>query len=210
MSFVSSHRRYRLSIKMLMTAVALCAILLAPVVWMYRRTEARVSMQRMAAENATAQAQKAFYLAQVSTARAVFKAAKADMADQPETESKPAERRENLWAALSVNHPAFKQGQTKDLSIEFTLVNDGANAIDPKIAESRIVINGKELADSGLILSGGLKDAQARALSSGDNLQFAVGLGDHFTEPGTYRVSWKAAGFQSPEILLRVLPEKSQ
>ena len=82
--------------------------------------------------------------------------------------------------------------------------------IDPKIAESWIVINGKELSDSGLILSGGLKDAQVRAMSAGDNLQFAVGLGDHFTEPGTYRVCWKGTGFQSPEILLRILPVKAQ
>jgi hypothetical protein len=210
MLFVSCHRRYRLSIRTLMTAVALCALLLAPLVWMYRWREARVNMERLAALNAFAQAEKALNLAQLRTAQALSKAAKANTADQPETASQPAERQENLWAALSVNHPAFMQGRTEDLIIEFTLVNDGAKAIDPKIAESRIVINGKELADSGLILSGGLKDAQVRALSSGDNLQFAVGLGDHFTEPGTYRVSWKAAGFQSPEILLRILPEKSQ
>jgi hypothetical protein len=135
---------------------------------------------------------------------------KEDTADQPETASQPAERQGNLWAALSVNHPAFTQGQTKDLSIEFTLVNDGAKAIEPKIAESQIVINGKELAGSGLILSGGLKDTQVRALSAGDNLRFAVGLKDHFAEPGTYRVSWKGTNFQSPEILLRILPEKHQ
>ena len=46
---------------------------------------------------------------------------------------------------MSVNHAIFKAGQTKDLRIEFTLVNDGDKVIDPKIPESRIVINGKEL-----------------------------------------------------------------
>ena len=116
----------------------------------------------------------------------------------------------NLWAAVSVNHAVLKQGQTKDLSIEFTLVNDGAKVIDPQIAESRILINGAELSVSGSILSTGLKDAQVKALSPGNNLQFGVALGDHFTEPGTYRVSWKGTGFQSPEIVIRVLPEKAR
>ena len=34
-------------------------------------------------------------------------------------------RREASGLGLSVNHPVFKAGQTKDLRIEFTLVNDG-------------------------------------------------------------------------------------
>jgi len=121
-----------------------------------------------------------------------------------------ADRPRNLWAAVSVNHAVFKQGQTKDLSVEFTLVNDGAKVIDPKIAESRILINGAELSVSGSILSQGLKDAQVKALSPGANLQFGVVLGDHFTAPGTYRVSWKGTGFQSPETVIRVLPEKAR
>jgi hypothetical protein len=37
-----------------------------------------------------------------------------------------------------------------------------------------------------------------------------VVLGDYLKEPGLYRVSWKGAGFQSSEIVLRVLPEKAE
>ena len=113
----------------------------------------------------------------------------------------------SLWAGLSVNHPIFKAGQTKDLRIEFTLVNDGDQVIDPKIPESQIVINGKELSDSGLILSSVQKGARSEALSPGESLQFDCLLGDQFKEPGIYRVSWKGAGFHSPEIVLRILPE---
>ena len=108
---------------------------------------------------------------------------------------------------MSVNHPIFKAGQTKDLRIEFTLVNDGDKVIDPKIPESQIVINGKELTDSGLIFSSVQKGTRFRALSPGESLQFSLPLGDQFKEPGTYRISWKGAGFHSPEIVLRVLPE---
>ena len=116
----------------------------------------------------------------------------------------------SLWAGLSANHPIFKAGQTKDLRIEFTLVNDGDKVIDPKIAESRIVINGKERTDSGLIFSSVEKGTRSRALSPGESLQFSLPLGDQFKEPGTYRISWKGAGFHSPEIVLRVLPEEAR
>ena len=115
-----------------------------------------------------------------------------------------------LWAGLSVNHPIFIAGQTKDLRIEFTLVNDGDSVIDPKIEDSRIVINGKERTDSGLIFSSVENGSRFRALSPGESLQFDCLLGDQFREPGTYRISWKGAGFESPEIMLRVLPEEAR
>jgi hypothetical protein len=75
----------------------------------------------------------------------------------------------NLWAALGVNHPILKAGQTKELRIEFSLVNDGDKAIDPKIAESHIVINGKQFTDPGSVFG---KDAPFKALSPGDSLRF--------------------------------------
>ena len=108
---------------------------------------------------------------------------------------------------MSVNHAIFKAGQTKDLRIEFTLVNDGDKVIDPRIADSRIVINGKERTDSGLIFSSVQNGDRFKALSPGESLQFSLPLGDQFREPGTYRISWKGDGFHSPEIVLRVLPE---
>ena len=198
----TGHRRFRLSIRALMIAVALCALFLAPAIWIFRELELREAMARMAAEHARAQAERALYVAQLNSAQAGFSALKQCNSVQPKTG--------NLWAALSTNHAVFKAEQTKDLRIEFTLVNDGDKVIDPKIAESHIVINGKELTDSGSILKRSLKDATIRALSPGDTLQFGVVLGDYLKEPGLYRVSWKGAGFQSSEIVLRVLPEKAE
>ena len=182
-----------------MIAVALCAVLLALAVWTVRHFEAQVMVERLLAEQARDQAQQARYLAQVRSAQAALVAAKPGTTDQPKAGS--------LWAGLSVNHPIFKAGQTKDLRIEFTLVNDGDKVIDPKIADSRIVINGKERTDSGLIFSGVEKGSRFKALSPGDSLQFSLSLVEQFREPGTYRISWKGAGFHSPEIVLRILPE---
>ena len=146
--------------------------------------------ERAAAERARSAAQ---------ATRAALAAAKPGTADQKKAGS--------LWAGLSVNHPVFKAGQTKDLRIEFTLVNDGDKVIDPKIPESRIVIDGKELGDSGSILSSAQKGNRPKALPPGESVQFDCALGDRFKEPGIYRVSWKGSGFQSSEIVLRIMPE---
>jgi hypothetical protein len=196
MTGIIDHRGSRLSIRTLMIAVALCALFLAPVVWFVR---ARANMQRMAVESALAEARAA----QASMSSAILAAA-----NQPKTQSILEERQGALWAALGVKQPVFKLGQTKDLRIEFTLVNDGESEIDPRIVESRIVINGKELAYSGSILISASKDTRLRAISPGESLQFGVDLGNHFKEPGIYRVSWKGADFHSPEIVVRILFDK--
>jgi hypothetical protein len=200
MAEVTDQRRFRFSIGTLMIAVALCALLLAALVWMIRHLELRVTMERIAADNGRAQAERALYVAQLNSAQAALNAAKPGSTNQPKTGS--------LWAAVTVNHSTFKQGKTKDLRIEFSLVNDGDKVIDPKIAASRIVINGKELADSEAVFGGVPKDVRFRALSRGEGRQFDVLLGDHFKEPGAYRVSWKGTAFQSSEIVLRILHEE--
>lgn len=70
------------------------------------------------------------------------------------------------------------------------------------------MVNGEELADSGLVLGNGPRDARSAALPPGDHLSFGYALGDHFREPGIYRVSWRGANFRSPEVVFRVLPDR--
>jgi hypothetical protein len=186
-----------------MVAVALCALLLALAVWTFRQAEA-LRLARLQAEQARAVAEEARVVAEVRAAllaRSAQAAAKLGTADQTKVGS--------LWAGLSVNHPIFRAGQTKDLRIEFTLVNDGDKVIDPRIPESQIVINGKELSDSGSILSSVEEGTRFKALPRGESLRFDRVLGDRFKQPGVYRVSWKGAGFQSSEIVLRILPEEA-
>lgn len=148
----TGQRRFRLSIRTLMIAVASCAVLLALAVLTVRYFEAQVMRENVMAAQARDQALYARDLAQVRSTQASLLAAKLGTTDQPKAGS--------LWAGLSVNHAIFKAGQTKDLIIEFTLVNDGDKVIDPKIADSRIVINGKERTDSGIVFSGVEKDTR--------------------------------------------------
>jgi hypothetical protein len=176
-----------------MIAIALCALLLTLVAW----TNRRIMEQRLIAQLARDEAVRARNVAQ-----AALNAAKLGPTKQAKTG--------NLWAALTVNHSTFQQGQTKDLRIEFSLVNDGGKVIDPKIAESRIVIDGKELADPGSVFGTVPKDVRIKPLAPGESLKFSLLLGEHFKEPGTYRISWKGAGFQSSEMVLRILPEKAR
>jgi alpha-beta hydrolase superfamily lysophospholipase len=160
----------------------------------------------MVADHARAQTQKALDQVRLRSAQLGLIAQTTGKSDQPGTGPQAAEGQESLWAAVSVNHSIFKQGEPENVSIELTLVNDGAEVIDPKIAESWILINGQEVPDSGSILRGGLKDAEVKPLAPKGKLQFRVALKDCLKNPGTYRVSWRGTGFQAPEIVLRVLP----
>jgi hypothetical protein len=209
MEGASEKRRFRFSVRSLMIAVAVCALLLATVAWQYQQVQRLRLAELMAmreAERARAEAERARYVAQVRSAEAAFDATKVGTADGPAAGPPTARRQGGLWAALALNHPVYEQGQTKDLSIEFTVVNDGDRVVDPKIAESRIIINGEDLADSARILGAGPRDARYGALPPGDHLRFVYALGDYFKRPGVYRVSWRGEHFRSPEVVFRVLP----
>ena len=116
-----------------------------------------------------------------------------------------------LWAVLTVNHPVVREGETKDLLIELTLVNDSMKTLDPKIADSRIIINGKDLTDSSFPVSNGLRENRFTAMSPGDYLRFKYALGKYCEKPGIYRVSWRGMHFVSHGVVFRVLhdPKRS-
>ena len=115
-----------------------------------------------------------------------------------------------LWAALSINRPLFHVGWTKELSIYFTIVNEGNRTIDPQIESSKIIINGVELESSAFIFGNGIRDQRWRALPPGDSLEFTYALENYFKEPGIYRVSWRGKNFETPTIEFRVMPVKDK
>lgn len=203
---VSTRGRLRFSLSTLMILVAVCAFILVPVVWFVRlqRERTLVELERSMAEAARAQYAARLALAQsqwattAQVASNTSRSASAAHVDNP-----------SLWAVIAVNHPVFEPSATNDLSIEFTLVNDGDKVVDPKISESRIVINGKELADSKMILGNGPRDARFEALPPGESVRFSYALGSYFQEPGIYRVSWAGPAFHSPDTVFRVLPPKT-
>src|SRR6516225_6235990 len=111
----ASQRRYRVSIRTVMVAVALCALLFGLAAWTVRQAQMRAMLERAMAPEREAQALLARDLAQREAAQNTLAAAKLGTADQKKARS--------LWAGLSANHPIFRAGQIKDLRIEFTLVN---------------------------------------------------------------------------------------
>jgi hypothetical protein len=207
----AEQRRFRVSVGSLMIAVAVCALVLAPVIWVTRQY-ALLRSERLraleAAQRARMEAERALYAEQIQFAHAQSMLNAPVPADHPQGEMPPA-RRGGLWAAIGVAHAVFRRGEVKGLNVEFTLVNDGTATIDPRIAESRIVVNGMELADSGLILGSGPRDARFAALPPGEHLRLGCTLGDRLAEPGIYRLSWRGKNFQSPEVVFRVVPDKT-
>jgi hypothetical protein len=203
--------RFRFSVRALMILVAVAAVALLPFLWAARQAallRAQAMRARDAEQRARAEAERARYVARVRSAEAQF-GAEAGPSARPES-GPPARDRGGLWAALAVNHAAFRRGEAERLYVEFTLVNDGQAVVDPKLGASRIVVNGAELVDSGLVLGNGPRDARFRALPPGDHLRFGSALGDHFREPGIYRVSWRGEDFRSPEVVVRVLPDEAR
>jgi hypothetical protein len=202
-----------------MIAVGVCALLLAPLGWAVRQTE----RQRQAALRAVREADRARRLGQRARAEALRAASLARVAaarsrdDEEEIDGTARPGRSpagtgaegGLWAALTVTPAASRRGETREPSLEFTLVNDGAEVLDPEIALSQLVVDGAVWPDSGLVLGNGPRDARFAALPPGDSLRFTRALGGSFPEPGVYRVRWQGARFRSAEVVFRVLPGRS-
>jgi hypothetical protein len=117
-----------------------------------------------------------------------------------------AQPEKKLWAAISVSHPILELGSTGDrFRITFALVNDGDKVVDLEILSSQLLVNGEELKDWPMIVSNGPRDERWGALPAEDDLVFSYALGDYFKAAGIYRVSWKGKGFQTTEVVFRVL-----
>ena len=110
-----------------------------------------------------------------------------------------------LWAAISVNDPVYVKGKDGPLMIHFGLVNDGSKVVDPGIGSTQLFVNGKELKDWPFTAAQGPQDDRFEALPPGDSLRFAVDLRRHFQKDGIYKVSWKGDGFESSQIVFRVI-----
>lgn len=115
-----------------------------------------------------------------------------------------------LWAGISVTQPVFREGETVAgiFQINFVLVNDGNKVVNPEFGASKLLINGKEVANWGFIVSNGPKDNRWEALPPKDYILFGYALGEYFEKPGIYRVVWKGKAFQSPELVFRVMAKE--
>jgi hypothetical protein len=118
-----------------------------------------------------------------------------------------------LWAGMGVTAPVVQAEDVTDpqfFMVSFTVVNDGDETVNPRVDSSQFFVNGKELQDWGFIVGNGPKGDNFKALPPGECLQFGYAMGKHFAEPGIYKVKWKGAAFESPEVVFRVLPTKAR
>lgn len=128
-------------------------------------------------------------------------------AGPPEQKAKPDKK---LWAAISTSTPIrdWPAFSVDVFMVNFGLVNDGDKTVDPEIDSSQLLVNGKVLKNWDFIINNGIRDGRWKALPPKDNLGFGYALGNHFEEPGIYKLQWKGKDFQSPEIVLRVMPKR--
>jgi hypothetical protein len=115
-----------------------------------------------------------------------------------------------LWAAVSVSQPVvnWDADAAPPFMIHFGLVNDGDKPVNPAVESSQLLINGKALKDWEFIVSNGLRAQGWNLLPPGESLLFGYNMGRYFQDPGVYKVAWKGAGFQAPDVVFRVMPRK--
>ena len=96
--------------------------------------------------------------------------------------------------------------QSPYVMLTFILLNDSDAPINTVEESWQIVIDGKELKDSGLIFGNGLRPVGGwGVLKPGESFQFGKGLAlsNYFPDEREYKVSWKGKGFQSSTIVVR-------
>ena len=113
-----------------------------------------------------------------------------------------------LWAGISADSPMIELGSHPSIQLSFALINDSESTVNPGIDGSKLVINGQEWPESALLFGNGPRDSRYEALPAGDYLLFGSKTDTLFTEPGTYVVSWRGAGYESASITVRVLPQQ--
>jgi|ERR1700736_3867419 hypothetical protein len=97
--------------------------------------------------------------------------------------------------------------ESPSVLLMFVLLNDGEFPIDVEGRAWKLVINGKELPESGWIFGNGPAPVGGwDALKPGDSYHFGKSLriSDYFPRHGKYGVSWRGKAFQSSEINVEI------
>jgi hypothetical protein len=123
------------------------------------------------------------------------------------------------WDALARNCPGLHAGiraqiippytETPSVMLTFVLLNDSETPLDVEAGSWRIVINGSELNDSGMIFGNGPGPVGGyKVLKPGGIYEFGktLPIAEYFLPNGQYKVSWKGAAFQSPTITVTITP----
>jgi hypothetical protein len=120
-------------------------------------------------------------------------------------------------SALAKNCPGLHAGiraqiissnpETPSVMLSFLLLNDSETPVDVEAGSWRIIVNGSELNDSGMIFGNGpMPIGGYQVLKPGESYEFGVALpiAEYFLPNGQYKVSWKGAAFQSSTIMVTI------
>jgi|SRR5580704_9268391 hypothetical protein len=91
--------------------------------------------------------------------------------------------------------------------VAFHLLNDSETAQTTAPDSWKIVIDGKELSDSGWIFGNGPEPVEGYGtLATGSTFDFgkALPIVKYFAETKEHRISWKGRYFQSPTVTVRI------
>lgn len=88
----------------------------------------------------------------------------------------------------------------RPLYIEFKLENKSAVTQNPKINQSKLLLNGKELPESSMIFGNGPRDQRFTALPAGQSLNFSHDLRVYVRQPGRYQLVWKGENYSSNSL----------
>jgi hypothetical protein len=121
---------------------------------------------------------------------------------------KPPEKAPGLHAGIRAQIiPPYTD--TPSVMLLFVLLNDSEKPLDVEAGSWRLVRNGKELNDSGMLFGNGpMPVGGYRILKPGESYEFgkALPIAEYFPSNGQYKVSWKGAAFQSPTITVTITP----
>ena len=95
--------------------------------------------------------------------------------------------------------------------VAFLLLNDSETAQSTAPESWTILIDGKELSDSGWIFGNGPEPSGGYGtLAAGATFDFgkALPIAKYFPERREYRISWKGRYFQSPTVTVRIPTSK--
>jgi hypothetical protein len=110
-----------------------------------------------------------------------------------------------VWAAISVSRPLVGEGD-ESVVVHLAWGNEGKAPVAPRIEASKLLVNGAEVSLAGIGM--GPRDFRWDTIPPNEFLTRTWSLGDAVAKPGVYKVRWKGDGFESNEVIVRVLPRK--
>lgn len=116
--------------------------------------------------------------------------------------------RSGLWAAILPSRVVYEENGAR-VSLTFTLFNEGKTAVNVKMGETKLLVNGKavdwgwenreyihkRLQKGDVIKPGAMRNTQT---------DYDTRFYRYFRKPGIYKLRWVGKNFQSPEVSIRV------